>query len=76
MLTVITPTVLTIALGLKLIDLVQNPYEDYSTTILLIFGWGIVVLFGLGAFILTRIRGLHDDEDDKARINDDAPRTR
>ncbi len=73
MLTVITPTVLTIALGLKLIDLVQKPYEDYSTTILLLFGWGVVVFFGLGAFILTRIKGRHDEEDDKSRLIDDAP---
>ena len=74
MLTVITPTVLTIALGLKLIDLVQNPYEGYSTTILLLFGWGLVVFFGLGAFILTRMKGLHDEEDDKARLIEDAPK--
>lgn len=74
MLTVITPAVLVIALGLKFIDLVRNPYEGYSTTILLLFGWGVVVLFALGAFILTRIRGLHDDEDDKARVIDDSPR--
>lgn len=71
MLTVITPTVLTIALGMKLVDLVQNPYEGYSTTILLLFGWGVVVFFGLGAFILTRMRGVHDDEDDKSRLIDD-----
>lgn len=70
MLTVITPTVLTIALGLKLIDLVREPYEGYSATILLLFGWGIVVFFGLGAFIFTRIKGRHDDEDDQARLND------
>ncbi|WP_299189138.1 sodium-dependent transporter [uncultured Psychrobacter sp.] len=72
MLTVITPTVLTIALGLKLINLVQEPYEGYSTTILLLFGWGVVVFFGLGAFILSRIRGRHDEEDDKSRLIDDA----
>lgn len=72
MLTVITPTVLTIALGLKLINLVQEPYEGYSTTILLLFGWGVVVFFGLGAFILSRIRGRHDEEDDKSRMIDDA----
>ncbi|OLF39414.1 MULTISPECIES: sodium-dependent transporter [unclassified Psychrobacter] len=72
MLTVITPTVLTIALGLKLINLVQEPYEGYSTTILLLFGWGVVVFFGLGAFILSRIRGRHDEEDDKTRLIDDA----
>ena len=72
MLTVITPTVLTIALGLKLINLVQEPYEGYSTSILLLFGWGVVVFFGLGAFILTRIKGRYDDEDDKSRLLDDA----
>ena len=67
MLTVITPTVLTIALGLKFIDLVKTPYEGYSSTILLLFGWGVVVFFGLGAFILSRMKGVHDEEDDKAR---------
>lgn len=72
MLTVITPTVLTIALGMKLVDLVQKPYEGYSTTVLLIFGWGIVVLFGLGAFILTRIRSKYDEQDDKSPLIDDA----
>lgn len=72
MLTVITPTVLTIALGLKFIDLVKTPYEGYSSTILLLFGWGVVVLFGLGAFILSRIKGVHDEEDAKARAIDDA----
>lgn len=71
MLTVITPTVLTIALGLKFIDLVQNPYEGYSSTILLLFGWGVVVFFGLGAFILSRMKGVHDEEDDKARLQND-----
>ncbi len=74
MLTVITPTVLTITLGLKLVDLVQNNYGDYSTTVLLVFGWGLVVLFGLGAFILTRMKGLHDAEDDKTRLIEDAPK--
>lgn len=72
MLTVITPTVLTIALGLKFIDLVKTPYEGYSSTILLLFGWGVVVFFGLGAFILSRMKGVHDEEDDKARLIDDA----
>lgn len=62
MLTVITPTVLTVALVLKLIDLVQEPYEGYSTLILLLFGWGAVVFFGLGAFILTRMHGRYDDK--------------
>ena len=72
MLTVITPTVLTIALGLKFIDLVKTPYEGYSSTILLLFGWGVVVFFGLGAFILSRIKGIHDEEDAKARVIDEA----
>ena len=72
MLTVITPTVLTIALGLKFIDLVKTPYEGYSSTILLLFGWGVVVFFGLGAFILSRIKGVHDEEDAKARAIDEA----
>lgn len=72
MLTVITPTVLTIALGLKFINLVKTPYEGYSSTILLLFGWGIVVFFGLGAFILSRLKGVHDEEDDKARAIADA----
>ena len=72
MLTVITPTVLTIALGLKFIDLVKTPYEGYSSTILLLFGWGVVVFFGLGAFILSRIKGIHDEEDAKARAIDEA----
>lgn len=74
MLTVITPTVLSIALIMKLFDLVQTPYEGYSTTILLLFGWGVVVFFGLGAFVLTRMKGVYDEEDDKARLLDDAPR--
>ena len=72
MLTVITPTVLVITLGLKFIDLVKTPYEGYSSTILLLFGWGVVVFFGLGAFILSRMKGIHDAEDDKARLLDDA----
>ncbi len=72
MLTVITPTVLTIALGLKFIDLVKTPYEGYSSTILLLFGWGVVVFFGLGAFILSRMKGIHDAEDDRLRAIDDA----
>ncbi len=72
MLTVITPTVLTIALGLKFIDLVKTPYEGYSSTILLLFGWGVVVFFGLGAFILSRMKGIHDEEDAKARAINDA----
>ena len=72
MLTVITPTVLTIALGLKFIDLVKTPYEGYSSTILLLFGWGVVVFFGLGAFILSRMKGVHDEEDAKARALNDA----
>ncbi|MBU5617895.1 sodium-dependent transporter [Psychrobacter sp. TAE2020] len=73
MLTVITPTVLTIALGLKIVDLVKTPYEGYSTTILLLFGWGIVVFFALGAFVLSSMKGVYDEEDDKARLLDDAP---
>ena len=72
MLTVITPTVLTIALGLKFIDLVKTPYEGYSSTILLLFGWGVVVFFGLGAFILSRMKGVHDEEDAKARALNEA----
>ena len=72
MLTVITPTVLTIALGLKFIDLVKTPYEGYSSTILLLFGWGVVVFFGLGAFILSRMKGVYDEEDAKARALNEA----
>lgn len=70
MLTVITPTVLFITLGMKLIGLVQEPYEGYSTAILLLFGWGVVVFFALGATVLSSMRGKHDLEDDKNRTLD------
>lgn len=70
MLTVITPTVLFITLGMKLIGLVQEPYEGYATAILLLFGWGLVVFFALGATVLSNMKGKHDVEDDKNRTLD------
>lgn len=65
MLTVVTPIALLITLTLKLFDLIKTPYEGYSSLVLMLFGWGVVLFFAIGAFVLSRIKGKHADIDHK-----------
>lgn len=65
MLTVVTPIALLITLTLKLFDLIKTPYEGYSSLVLMLFGWGVVLFFAIGAFVLSRIKGNHADIDHK-----------
>lgn len=56
MLSVITPLSLLIALVLSISTLVTTGYGDYSIQIQLLFGWGCVMIFLLGAIIFSRLK--------------------
>lgn len=66
MLTVVTPVVLLITLAIKLFNLIKTPYEGYSNLVLMLFGWGVVVFFAVGALILSRAKGSRDDTEHKS----------
>lgn len=54
-LTIITPVVLLSTLFLTLIALIQNGYGDYSSSLLLWFGWGSVIFCVLGSLLMSKI---------------------
>lgn len=56
MLSVITPLSLLSALVLSISTLVTTGYGDYSIQIQLLFGWGCVMIFLLGAIIFSRLK--------------------
>lgn len=60
MLTIVTPISLLIALILTLKSLLLEGYGDYPIMTQVIFGWGLVVIFALGAFILSGLKGKVD----------------
>lgn len=60
MLTFITPTALFIVLILALKTLVTDGYGDYPQLIQCIFGWGVLLFFAIGSFILTKLKH-HED---------------
>lgn len=59
MMTVVTPMSLIIAFILSLYALMTKGYGDYPMGVQLVFGWGIVLLFAISAFVLPKIKG-HD----------------
>lgn len=61
MLTIVTPISLLIALVLTLKSLLTEGYGDYPLMTQMIFGWGIVVIFALGAFLLTSLKGKNEE---------------
>lgn len=56
LLTVVTPVSLLVALGLSLKGLLSENYEGYSTGVLLVCGWGVLLLFALAAVIMPKIK--------------------
>lgn len=54
MLTVITPISLIVTLGLSLQSLLKDGYGGYPVMVQMVFGWGVVALFAIGSFILTK----------------------
>ncbi|MDO4440637.1 MAG: sodium-dependent transporter [Moraxella sp.] len=56
-LTVITPISLIVALVLSLKSLLTEGYGDYDFITQLVFGWGVVAIFAIGAMLLTKARG-------------------
>ena len=54
MLTIITPLSLIITLALSLQSLIKSGYGGYPMATQLAFGWGVVALFAIGSFILTK----------------------
>lgn len=59
MLTAITPVALIIVLSMSLKDLIANGYGggDYTMTVQLIFGWGVLLFFAVGSMILSKMKG-------------------
>ena len=57
MLTVVTPLSLIISLVLSLKSLLTEGYGDYSMMTQIIFGWGVVAIFAIGALLLSNIKG-------------------
>lgn len=62
MLTIVTPISLIVALVLSVYSLITKGYDSYDIATQLIFGWGIVAIFVVGSFLLTKAKGqkLHD----------------
>ncbi len=54
-LTVITPVVLLSTLLLALYALIKDGYGDYSTSLTMMFGWGVIIFCALGALVMTKI---------------------
>lgn len=54
-LTIVTPVVLLSTLFMTLIALIQKGYGDYSSSLLLCFGWGSVIFCVLGSLLMTKI---------------------
>ncbi|MDO5651878.1 MAG: sodium-dependent transporter [Moraxella sp.] len=69
MLTVVTPAALIITLVLSLYSLLTKGYGDYPVMTQVVFGWGVVVLCAIAAFVLPALKGhaSHDEHkhDDK-----------
>ncbi|TXD98250.1 sodium-dependent transporter [Psychrobacter frigidicola] len=61
MLTIVTPISLLVALVLTLKSLLTEGYGDYPMMTQLIFGWGIVVIFALGALLLSALKGKNEE---------------
>ena len=57
MLTVVTPLSLIISLVLSLKSLLTEGCGDYSMMTQIIFGWGVVAIFAIGALLLSNIKG-------------------
>lgn len=57
MLTVVTPVVLTIVLIMSIKTLIEEGYGGYQQYIQFIFGWGVLIIFALGALTLTFMKG-------------------
>lgn len=62
MLTVVTPLSLLIALALKIYSLITQGYEKYDISTLLIFGWGCVAFFAVGAIIMSSLKDKNSKE--------------
>lgn len=61
---VVTPLTLAVVLVTALREDLAQPYEDYPSWLLLVFGWGMVVLLPVVGFLLARLpwrRGTHLD---------------
>ena len=54
-LTIVTPVVLVSTLLLALNSLIQNGYEGYSSSLLVVFGWGSIIFCALGAVLMSKI---------------------
>ena len=54
MLTVVTPISLIVALVLSVSSLITKGYDSYDVITQLVFGWGVVAVFALGGFLLTK----------------------
>lgn len=61
MLTVVTPLSLLIALGTQLYSLLTKGYGDYPASTVLIFGWGCVAFFAIGAIVFSRTKDKHGE---------------
>ncbi len=68
MLTVVTPLSLIVALVLSLYSLVTEGYGGYPIGVQLVFGWGIVLLFVVAAFVLPKIKGHASHDNDEHKI--------
>lgn len=56
-LTVITPISLIVALILSLKSLLTEGYGGYDFVTQLVFGWGVVAIFAIGAMLLSKAKG-------------------
>lgn len=69
MLTIITPISLIVALVLSVFSLITKGYDSYDMATQLIFGWGIVAVFAVGSFLLTKAPAHHSHHEHKTGEN-------
>lgn len=68
----VTPAILIYMLISKVISELQNPYGDYSTSALLILGWGVVGLIIVLAFVATKTKwkkGILEEDYENKEVN-------
>lgn len=55
-LTVITSLILLVTLSMTIFSLIKNGYDTYSSSMLMIFGWGSVIFCAVIALVLGKMK--------------------
>lgn len=55
-LTIITPVVLLTTLLLALVALIQDGYGGYTNSMVMMFGWGVIIFCALGSLLMSQLK--------------------